>query len=142
MVLLLKMCTAWPILSFVRGFQGTQVTCCKRKCTQVTILSHGCSSCPLLYMILLWALSFGTWFFSVLNFDRLDFHWFLILMHASWQQIYVATFNKLTGSFTDTYVGQECKNKVHMNFLRQQWCNLLVLVPGLFLAPWLVFAIT
>lgn len=57
---------------------------------------------------------FGHWVLVLVLFVFL--YSFLILMYASWQQIYVATFNKLTLSFTDTYVGQDCKNKVHMNF--------------------------
>lgn len=96
-------------------------TCCRLgfQGTQVTISSHSCSSCPLLYVILHWILSSGIWFFFCTKLWQIWFSpisnfyaWIL----ATSQQIYVATFNRLTGSLTDTYVGQECENKVHMNF--------------------------
>jgi len=48
---------------------------------------------PIILLLYVAQLCFGTWAFSVANFDSLGLHSFLILMHASWQQGYVATFN-------------------------------------------------
>jgi len=49
---------------------------------------------PIILLLYAVQLCFGTWDVSVANFDSLGLHSFLILMHASWQQGYVATFNR------------------------------------------------